>query len=325
MPEQDARPGRSCPTSYRYGPEALRHCAEIEADTLYVAGGLYGNRLALEALLDLAARDSGARLVFNGDFNWFDIDPADFREVNRTVLKHHATRGNVETELALPAAGAGCGCAYPDWVGDAEVERSNRILERLRETAAAQRELTSLLGALPAFLAARVGDVRIGIVHGDGESLSGWGFSQEVLATESGRVGARASLAAAGVHIFASSHTCLPVLQSFDDAGGERAIANNGAAGMPNFSGTRFGLATRISVNPASRARAYGVRVAGLHVDAVRIDYDAPAWESRFLASWPAGTDAHASYHGRLRDGPGYAQTQALRGAGRVRCVNRTV
>ncbi len=70
--EQGGRPGRSCPISYRYGPEALRHCAEIEADTLYVAGGLYGNSFALDTLLNLVARDPGARLVFNGDFNWFD-------------------------------------------------------------------------------------------------------------------------------------------------------------------------------------------------------------------------------------------------------------
>jgi len=90
MAEHDARPGRSCPISYRYGTEALKRCAEIEADTLYIAGGLYGNPFALDALLDLVASDPGAQLVFNGDFNWFDIDPADFRRVNEAVLDHHA-------------------------------------------------------------------------------------------------------------------------------------------------------------------------------------------------------------------------------------------
>ena len=30
---------------------------------------------------------------------------------------------------------AGCGCGYPDSVGDAEVARSNAILAQLRETA----------------------------------------------------------------------------------------------------------------------------------------------------------------------------------------------
>jgi len=324
MAEHDARPGRSCPISYRYGTEALKRCAEIEADTLYIAGGLYGNPFALGALLDLVASDPGAQLVFNGDFNWFDIDPADFRRVNEAVLAHHATRGNVETELARPAGGAGCGCGYTDWVGDAEVERSNRIMERLRETAARYPDLTSRLGALPAYLAARIRGVRIGIVHGDGESLAGWGFSQEILATEDGRASARAAFAAAGVRIFASSHTCLPVLQRFDDAGGERAIVNNGAAGMPNFLGTRFGLATRISAHRSPRARAYGASIGGLYVDAVRIDYDVPAWEARFLANWPAGSDAHLSYYGRICNGPRYAVEQAMRPTSRVRRMNFT-
>ncbi len=39
MAERGARPGRSCPISYRYGPEAQQHCAEIGANTLYIAGG----------------------------------------------------------------------------------------------------------------------------------------------------------------------------------------------------------------------------------------------------------------------------------------------
>jgi hypothetical protein len=325
MAEQDTRPGRSCPISYRYGPRALRRCAQIEADTLYVAGGLYGNPFALDALLDLAARDPGAQLVFNGDFNWFDIDAADFQRVNEAVLEHHATRGNVETELALPVGGAGCGCGYPDWVGDAEVERSNRIMERLCETAAGHPHLTARLGALPANLAARIGDVKIGIVHGDGDSLAGWGFSQELLATAGGRADASASFAAAGVRIFASSHTCLPVLQMFDDAEGARAIVNNGAAGMPNFLGTRYGLATRISVYRLQTASAYGVRIGGLHVDAVRIDYDAVAWEARFLANWPEGSDAHTSYYGRICNGPRYALEQAVRPASRARSSNLTV
>lgn len=324
-PFHDALPGRSCPIGYRYGPEALQRCAEFEADTLYVAGGLYGNPLALDALLALAARDPGAQLVFNGDFNWFDVDPADFRRVNQAVLEHQATRGNVETELALPVSGAGCGCCYPDWVGDAEVERSNRIMERLRETAAKHPDLTSRLGALPPYLAARIGGVRIGIVHGDAQSLAGWDFSQEILATEGGQARARASLAAAGVCIFASSHTCLPVLQMFEDAAGALAIVNNGAAGMPNFLGTRFGLATRISVRRAPRARAYGATICGLHVDAVRIDYDGQAWEARFLANWPAGSDAHVSYSGRIRDGPSYTVAQAVRRASRMRAAKRTV
>ncbi len=308
-------PGRACPIAYRYGAGALRAAPSIEADTLYVAGGLYGNPEALDALLGLVAREPGAKLVFNGDFNWFDIDPADYRRLNEAVLGHAAIRGNVETELAAPAQGAGCGCGYPDWVGDAEVARSNRILERLRDTALAETALTARLGALPMWAVARVGTTRVGIVHGDAGSLAGWAYSQEALATPEGLAAARSDFDAADLGVIASSHTCLPVLQVVDTAGGEAVVANNGAAGMPNFHGTRYGIVTRISVRPPGGKVLYGVHAGGVHVHAVRVEYDTQAWERRFLAQWPPGSDAHQSYFRRICEGPAYAPAQAMRAA----------
>ena len=303
-------PGRGCPLSYRYGAPALSRPASLQAETLYIAGGLYGNVCALERLIELYYAEAGDKaLVFNGDFHWFDVDPGDFRLVTQQVLAHAATRGNVETELAEPAPGAGCGCAYPGWVGDAEVERSNRILERLRVTAGTDGDLPASLAALPMYRVAEVGGERIGIVHGDAESLAGWGFSQEALATPEGAGAAYAAFELARVRIFASSHTCLPVLQ---DLGAGRLIANNGAAGMPNFRGTRFGLATRISVRPSPRA-LYRARAGRLFVEAIAIDYDAVAWRERFLTQWPDGTDAHRSYFARIEHGPRYELGQALR------------
>jgi NADPH-dependent 2,4-dienoyl-CoA reductase/sulfur reductase-like enzyme len=61
--------GRSCPRSYRYRPEALAGPARLEADTLYVVGGLYGNPVALRALLERADREPGGlpAMMFNGD------------------------------------------------------------------------------------------------------------------------------------------------------------------------------------------------------------------------------------------------------------------
>jgi hypothetical protein len=303
-------PGRGCPLAYRYGAAALAGPASLHVETLYVAGGLYGNACALERLLALYDAERGDKaLVFNGDFHWFDVDAEDFRRVTQSVLGHVATRGNVETELAQPAAGAGCGCGYPEWVGDAEVDRSNRILERLRATAGKEADLLASLGALPMFRVAEVGGTRVGIVHGDAESLAGWGFSQEALATSEGAAAARDAFDRAGVRVFASSHTCLPVLQ---ELGAGRLIANNGAAGMPNFRGTRFGLATRISVR-ASRRALYSTQSGDLRVEAIAIDYDAAAWRARFLRQWPEGTDAHVSYFARIEQGPGYALGQALR------------
>jgi hypothetical protein len=303
-------PGRSCPLDYRYSAASLAGPASLEVDTLWVAGGLYGNPEALARLLELYEEEpSDKALVFNGDFHWFDVAPEDFLRVNATVLEHRATRGNVETELAFPSPGTGCGCGYPDWVGDAEVRRSNRIIERLRATAAPSPETLRALAALPMYLAAEVGGERIGIVHGDADSLAGWSFSQETLGTRAGIDAAAAALAAANARVFASSHTCLPVLQSVADA---RVVVNNGAAGMPNFIGTRFGLATRISVRPRAGA-LYGVRAGMLEVEARPIPYDHEAWRERFLASWPHGSDAHASYFSRIENGPRYEPASAVR------------
>ena len=190
MAETDS-PGRSCPLHYRYPPSVFATPAPPSlcgAEVLYVVGGLYGNELALEAVLRLFDAEPGdKRLVFNGDFHWFDADPVVFGRVQLTVLAHHALRGNVETEVADRAApdAAGCGCAYPAWVGDEVVERSNRILRRLR--GAASPAQCAELARLPMWLRADVGGLRIGIVHGDATSLAGWGFAQEHLRDEGHR------------------------------------------------------------------------------------------------------------------------------------------
>ena len=163
-------PGRACPLHYRYSPAVFNRAADLQAETIYVIGGLYGNRAALAEILTMAARETVApTLVFNGDFNWFNIDADDFAAINTGVLKHVALRGNVETELAAgDADNAGCGCAYPDYVDDADVERSNQIMQKLHETASAFPELSARLGSLPMHLLAQVGadaTKRFGIVH----------------------------------------------------------------------------------------------------------------------------------------------------------------
>lgn len=311
MPADAARliPGRACPLSYRYDAEALRRPPQLDVDTLWIAGGLYGNTLALRSLLEAYAAEPGSKaLVFNGDFHWFDVDPEEFLLVNDTALGFHATRGNVETELAAPAEGAGCGCAYPAWVGEATVEHSNRIIERLRSTARKEPGALARLAMLPMYLPAVVGDARIMIVHGDAHSLAGWDFSQETLATREGASAARGALARAGADIFASSHSCLPVLQSFENG----IVVNNGSAGMPNFRGESFGIATRVSLRRGPEA-VYATRRGDAFVEAVPLRYDATAWQKRFLSQWPPGSDAHESYWDRIVRGPRYGIEQALR------------
>jgi hypothetical protein len=298
--EAAARPGRDCPLSYRYSPRVFRREPELHAETLYVAGGLYGNVEALEALIETVERERAA-LVFNGDFHWFDVDPADFERIDADVARYPTLRGNVETEIAHDDGAAGCGCAYPLDVSDAEVSRSNLILERLRETARRFPQRRARLASLPMNLVAQVGDARVGIVHGDAASLAGWGFAQDRLMAAAHQPWLASMFAESGVALFASSHTCLPAYRAV--SGG--IVANNGAAGMPNFAATRFGLATRISVrapNPASSV--IGLEEGGLHVDAMRLDYDHEAWLRRFLRSWPEGSPAHDSYHRRIAEGP---------------------
>jgi len=308
-----AAPGRNCPLAYRYSPAVFRRWPEIETETLYVVGGLYGNPFALEAILALAASEpEPPRLVFNGDFHWFDADPGGFARLNARVLEHTALRGNVETELATDDDAAGCGCAYPDWVGDAEVDRSNAIVARLRATARGFPELRARLGTLPMHAVASVGGVRIGIVHGDASALAGWDFSQERLARDLGP--AAAAFDAAAVRVFASSHTCLPVLQVLATGRGHCVIANNGAAGMPNFLGTHSGLVTRIAIRPRADA-LYGEWLGPVYVEALAVRYDHARWLAHFDALWPPGSPAALSYRHRITDGPAYEPEQAVRGA----------
>ena len=309
----ELRPGRTCPVSYRYSPSVFRRDPEVIAETVYVIGGLYGNVEALDAVHALAAREPGpVVLVFNGDFHWFDASPADFSRVTREVLEHRAVRGNVETEVAVEDYGAGCGCAYPLDVSDVDVSRSNEILERLRNAARGFPELRERLGRLPMHLVARVGEARVGIVHGDAASLAGWGFAQERLDDPAHRRWIESAFRAGHVDIFASTHTCLPAFRRFAFEGLRGVVANNGAAGMPNFAGRRTGLITRIGCAPfAGPEKIYGIETRGVHVEALEIAYDHARWLARFLASWPEGSPAHASYYRRIVDGPRFTLAQA--------------
>jgi hypothetical protein len=307
------RPGRSCPLDYRYQPSVFAREPDLQADTLYVVGGLYGNRPALETLLGMLSDERGSTaLIFNGDFNWFDFDDDCFEVINTAVLSHRALRGNVETELASDDASAGCGCGYPDSVPDADVSRSNQILEQLRGTARRFPALRATLGRLPMHAVARVGDLRIGIVHGDAESLAGWQFDVGALDDVGQRGHLDEIFASARVDGFASSHTCLPALREFSVEDGRRWVINNGASGMPNFKDTQFGLLSRISVRPAvGGSSLYGLKEKGAFVDALAIRYDQARWLDMFLANAAPGSPAHVSYYNRIVNGPSYETRRA--------------
>ena len=124
---------------------------------------------------------------------------------------------------------------------------------------------------------------------------------------------------------FASTHTCLPALKLFDTPLGERFIINNGAAGMPNFRNTRYGLITRLAAIPVPRAlcpaRLYGADAAGVYVDALAVRFDASAWDEEFERLWPSQSPAYVSYKHRIIDGPDFSVADALGRAPLRECV----
>jgi len=306
-------PGRTCPPHYGYSPRVFARTPQIEADTLYVIGGLYGNANALDTIDQMAAQEPQPPcLVFNGDFHWFDAEPQLFAAVQRRVLAHAALRGNVETEIAAADDAAGCGCAYPESVADDDVERSNRILARLRDVAACAPGAREQLATLPMHALARIGRLRIAIVHGDAWSLAGWRFAHDQLHGDRDAEHLQAAFELAAVDGWACSHTCAPALKVL----GDRFVINNGAAGMANFEGDGSGLLTRLSIRPLPAAleavRAYGLHERGVWIDALRIRFDVAQWLQRFDRLWPAGSAAAVSYRDRIAFGPSFTIGHAL-------------
>ena len=286
----------ACPLSYRLGASALRRAPVVKcANTLYAVGGLYGNVEALTYIRQRASQETRApTVVFNGDFNFFNAEPSWWRLVNETIRRDHvAMAGNCEVE-AVDFSSDGCGCGYPAYTSDGIVERSDRIVGRLRvsaqsalaEDAASTSELLDWLRGLPKALIAEVGQrgQRVGIVQGDVESLAGWRLGVEAMepADEALRnaLGCDASsgdsflpttprseiaawCAEADVGGLLCTHTCLPFGQLLprQEAAPARAaqpqhlaVFNNGSAGMPNFESTTFGLITRVSDDPTPPA-----------------------------------------------------------------------
>jgi hypothetical protein len=303
--------GRMCPRDYSYAPSVFDRAPDFAAETLYVVGGLYGNLAALGAVAALAAAEQAPpEIVFNGDFHWFDAEPALFTEIERGCAPHRALRGNVETEIARPDdIGAGCGCAYPATVDDGIVARSNAILSQLG--AIAPRAARERLRALPMHLLAQVGGLRVGIVHGDAVALAGWRFANDALDAARNQSWLGDVRRASNVDVFACTHTCLAALRDFALSAGRLTVINNGAAGMPNFSGTAFGVVTRIAASPAPHPSLYGLQRDGVHIDALALHYDQSKFFDHFLEHWPAGSPAHVSYYERIVNGPSYTLAQA--------------
>lgn len=303
--------GRMCPIDYHYAPSDLDRAPDLAAEVLYVVGGLYGNLTALKKIEWLACRERRpVTIVFNGDYHWFDAEPDWFAAIEKGVQRHHAIRGNVETEIARAGdIGAGCGCAYPDEVDDGTVARSNAILNELR--GAGNQTAFVRLGALPMHLVAAVGGLRVGIVHGDAASLAGWRFAHDALDDPANAPWLDDVRRTSGIDVFASTHTCLAALRDRRLASGRLTVINNGSAGMANFRGSHHGLISRIATSPSPHETSYGLERDGVFIDALAVDYGLDEFLQRFRKHWPEGSAAHLSYFRRIVQGPEHTLVQA--------------
>ena len=79
---------------------------------------------------------------------------------------------------------------------------------------------------------------------------------------------------------------------------GERFVVNNGAAGMPNFSNTRYGVITRLGSIPVPRALNLRAPVRRRRRRCVRRRaggaFDATAWDNEFEQLWPRQSPAYS-------------------------------
>ncbi|MFC4257472.1 metallophosphoesterase family protein [Marinobacter lacisalsi] len=314
--------GRTCPLHYRYRPGDLtREPVACDADVLYVIGGLYGNPYALDEVEALAEREKArghrVQLLFNGDFNWFNASDELFRSINTRVLGHWATTGNVEYELAQPAGDAGCGCAYPEFVDDGVVERSNRIMARLQSVAANHSVLQDKLADLPRYRCLIFGGLKVVVLHGDPESLAGWGLSHEMLEAH-GDGPLVTWFRQTDADVIVSTHTCLPVMRSLTVDGQPRLFLNNGSAGMGNLAGDTTGLVARIAASPPPEGAFSLPSLLPLSAALVPVHFPLKSWVTLFDQLWPAGTDAAVSYRHRILNGTSLTVKQLIHDTGTV-------
>jgi radical SAM/Cys-rich protein len=235
---------------------------ELVAETIYVVGGLYGNVEASTRSAPWPAPKRGRRRSSStATFHWFDVA---WRTSWRSKPACAAIGGcaAMSNELAHDDMAAGCGCAYPVDVSDAEVTRSNEILGRLRATAVASGIDRGALAQLPMHLVHAWATRASASCTVTRPRSPGWGFAHDRLDDPAHGRWIESMFREACVDVFASTHTCLPSFRHFEHAHGDGLVANNGAAGMPNFVDKRCGLVTRIS-RTASRHALFGPRPEG--------------------------------------------------------------
>lgn len=294
--------GRACPVDYRIAPDAFKGEATETADVLYVVGGLYGNPFALDAVDALVASEDSenVKVVLNGDIHWFDKNAENFANIERRIERHIPLVGNVEAELRRQDdIGVGCGCAYPDCTPDDSVARSNRIHKMLSFALDGAPGLKATLLDRPSLLVASVAGKRIGVTHGDEKLLGGWDNSRESLQDILRQDEVDTFMAENDLDVFTTTHTCAPAAIKL----ARGVVINNGAAGLPNFVGERYGLCIRIAKQPREDS-LFECELDGLSVQAIPVRYDHNAYLAWFDDLWSPTSAAAISYRDRIVNGP---------------------
>lgn len=288
--------GRYCPIDYSID----RFDELILNQSVLIVGGLYGNPFALDAVAELA-KSSNSEVIFNGDFHWFDNQPDDFMYVQSFVDNHFALRGNVEAELVRNSNEAGCGCAYPDYVSDTVVNRSNMIHGILKEMVKSYQIDCEPFNKLPKALELSLGEVRVLILHGDEKEIAGWSFSYESLLETDRQAEVKQLMDANNFDLIVSTHTCSPVFAQL----GDYHVINNGASGMGNLSLRDHGLITYIGMDEdfAKELEVYRLKIKDKFVKVLRLQYDHQAFVEWFDQSWPEDSPASLSYRKRIVNG----------------------
>lgn len=277
-----------------YNNDAVIDCDSF--DDIFVVGGLYGNIEAAKKLDQIRKKYPKALFIFNGDIHWFDRKFEDFMLVEE--MTHYGVKllGNVEVELIRNDENyKGCGCSYPEYVDSDVIERSDRIHSEMRKNLEGKYILDEI-SKRGKFMALCFGGRKIFVTHGDEKNLAGWGLSIVSLKDVKRVEEVSNWMDEKGVDIMAVTHTCDPALLNNDG----KVIINNGAAGMPNIKGEKYGIITKISKKHDEES-VYGTCVGDVYVEAYPLCYDSEKFERWFESEWPEGSDANLSYMERIK------------------------
>ena len=292
--------GRNCSLEYILQKNWAADVKMIESDVIYIVGGLYGNRYALE-IINKMAQDENAKIVFNGDMHWFDVKKEDFLRIEELSKEGIKLLGNVEFELLNNTSSLGCGCNYPEDVSDGVVERSNIIHNIMKENIKGDQILNDVKERSKTLVLDFFGK-KIAITHGDEKSMSGWECSNDNLKLEARKKEIDNWFKETNIDILATTHTCLPVVYN----NGRNIVINNGAAGMANIQGQTFGLFTRIARSKHEKS-IISQEIGGLFVELVKIDFDIEKFKFWFERTWSEGSSASISYKNRIINGTSLA------------------